>query len=127
MSVFPVAAMATWAAVGNFSDLAPLFAPPVLKKWQQDGFIEFGGAKLPLAFYEEAMSEGEWPRPTCPCYLAHGTADEIVPFMSAQKLAATLPGAEFHTLNGADHRLLDMPRRQKLISDIADWFLARKS
>ena len=41
-----------------------------------------------------------------PALIVHGTADEAVPFAHAQRLAATLPGAELLTIPGGMHTSL---------------------
>ena len=117
-----VAAVATWAAVCRFDQLSLLKNPAGLKYWEQHGEIAFQGSKLSWEFARQALTEGDFKLPDCPCFLAHGSADEIVPVASAREMAQKLPCCEYHELEGADHQLLEpISRREELIRQMAAW------
>lgn len=118
----PVAGVVTWAAVADFAKLSILSNKPLLALWERQGYIDFQGSKLPYAFFTGAMAESpSWSRPGCPCYVAHGSADEIVPFASARDMALSLPNCQFREIPGGDHRLLAEPARSDLINEMVVW------
>jgi uncharacterized protein len=55
------------------------------------------------------LPSNEWlPRVACPVTIFHGTADEVVPYASGQKLATVAPPAHrFVTIPGGQHNNLD--------------------
>jgi pimeloyl-ACP methyl ester carboxylesterase len=50
-----------------------------------------------------------------PVCVIHGTADATVPFAWGEALAAGIPGAEFHAIDGADHGVLAYPGAQTVL------------
>ena len=57
---------------------------------------------------------GEIEQPT---FIVHGTADATVPIEYGHDLAAGIPGAEFHAIEGAGHGITRDPEAQRLLGE----------
>ena len=52
-----------------------------------------------------------------PTLIVHGTADELVPFQFGLDLAAGIPHAEFHEIDGAGHGISNHPEARRIMCD----------
>jgi pimeloyl-ACP methyl ester carboxylesterase len=108
-----VAALVTWAAVAGFMR----WPEEEMRKWRDEGRIEVlntrTGQLMPI--YRQALDDFEANRETLdvaaaasrlriPWLLAHGEADESVPFQESERLHAAAGGpVEFERVEGAGH------------------------
>ena len=125
-----VRALATWAAVGDFSAMPLWNDPALVALWQRAGEIEHNGKRVPWAFLEQARRIDLIAlarRIQVPALIAHGEADQVVPISQAEQLAAAIPGAELALLSGADHRLTDALARTVMQERMARFVVSRFS
>ncbi len=112
-----VAAIATWSAIATIAR----WSPDDLKRWHADGEFPVTNARtgqelmLGSAFRDEIERQANAglsitsaaARLTIPWLLAHGTADETVPFEEAERLreAADRAQVRFARIGGASHTM----------------------
>lgn len=89
--------------------LADLFLPTASAEERQ-AFVEFqresASAELAAATLEAVYAYNiadRLSRVTVPTQVLHRRGDRAIPFQLGQELAALIPGASFHPLEGADH------------------------
>ena len=112
-----VAALATWSAISTIAR----WKPDEMERWRSDGTITAVNLRtrqaLPLgsALRDEVERDADGAlsitaaagRLTIPWLLAHGSADETVPFEEAERLrdAATAATVQFTRIGGASHTM----------------------
>jgi pimeloyl-ACP methyl ester carboxylesterase len=64
-------------------------------------------------------------RVTAPSLILHGERDRLVPVANARRLAAAIPDAELHVIEGTGHSA-ELERRDEVLAIVCDW-LARRA
>ena len=78
--------------------------------------------RIPLAPFDAFPNLSRIERVGCPVLVAHGTADDVIPFSHGRALAeAAGTNGLFLPVDGADH--LDLQRRFFSDADLCDAFL----
>ena len=108
----PCQALVLWAAI----DRCIQFPESVVEQWRQDGYLDIenartgqtmrlGGAALAEIDQNAARFDivEAAARVGCPSLVVHGTADESVPFASAERIHAALPDSHLLAMEDADH------------------------
>lgn len=122
-----VEALATWAAVGDFTTVPRWNHPALIARWRAAGAIVHEGERVPWSFLEQAHGidlTALAATITVPALIAHGTRDEVVPVSQAHQLASALPDARLMLIADADHRLIDTTARANVIDVMADFIAA---
>ncbi len=109
-----VRALVTWAAVGTFRR----YDEDQIRRWREQGYLEVENARTGQIFrvgvglledieshaeaYDPVLAAGRMRVPTL---IVHGTRDESVPVMEADRLARALPPGmgKLALINGAGH------------------------
>ena len=139
-----VAVLATWAAVSTVAR----WSPGDMARWRAEGTLPVTNARtgqvLPLgsALREEVERDAQGAldieaaasRLTLPWLIAHGSADETVPFAEAERLrdAAALAKVQFSRIGGASHTMdathpLSLPvvaRLERVVTITTEFFRA---
>ncbi|HUF29465.1 MAG TPA: alpha/beta fold hydrolase, partial [Gemmatimonadaceae bacterium] len=137
-----VASIATWSAIATIAR----WSPDDLAHWHADGEFRVTNARtgqvltLGPAFRDEVERQADTElsitaaasRLTIPWLLAHGTADETVPFEEAELLRASAAGAQlrFTRIGGASHTMDSKhplpiplpPRLDRVVTMTVDFF-----
>jgi dipeptidyl aminopeptidase/acylaminoacyl peptidase len=123
-----VASVATIAAVAHPGRRARALPAAERERWRREGSYDFNGMQLGTAFLDdvERLDVLERVRSVrCPAFLAHGTADEVVPVGDAVELAGRLAGrCEIHRYESADHRFSEPALLRAMLADVTAWTLA---
>jgi uncharacterized protein len=124
-----VAALATIAAVASPACRARALPASERDRWRREGFYDLHGIRVGVPFLDDVerldvLSAIQAIR--CPVLLAHGTADEVVPFDDAWRIAGVLGArASVEAYEGGDHRFSDAALRAAMLERIAAWVLER--
>jgi len=108
----PCQAMVLWAAIDHCIN----FPASVVEQWRQDGHLDIenartgqtmrlGGAALAEVDANAARFDivEAAARVACPSLVVHGTADESVPFASAERIHAALPDSHLLAMEETGH------------------------
>ncbi len=102
----------TWAAIAD----GAFFDDKIVERWREQGYLEIPNTRTGdlMRLGLDAMHDFEQNRErldilaaasriTAPTLVLHGAADETVPVQSAHQIAAALPEAQLHILEGVNH------------------------
>jgi putative redox protein len=120
-----VRALATIAAVAHPERILVELRPAEIERWRKEGRLSFGGVQLRSTFLDDVQTldvVAACRRIRCPTFVAHGSADRVVPCADAEEIAAAL-GVE-HALKiypGADHRFSRPADLEEMLGDCSAW------
>lgn len=124
-----VAALATIAAVATPGAMARRLPEAERDRWRRDGFYDLHGTRVGAAFLEDVLRldvPAALHGVSCPLFLAHGTADEVVPRAAAEIIAASVAGvATVREYAGVDHRFSDPSARATMLAEIVSFIDSR--
>lgn len=124
-----VAALATIAAVATPGAAARRLSEEEKARWRSSGWYDLYGTRVGAAFLDDVIRL-DVPAALrglhCPLFLAHGSADEVVPCGAVDVIAGAVAGAATVRLfPGVDHRFSDAQSRSAMLDEIAAFMLAR--
>ena len=120
-----VRALATIAAVAHPERILVELRPAEIERWRKEGMLSLGGVELRSTFLDDVRTldvVAACRRIRCPTFIAHGSADRVVPCSDAEEIAAAL-GAE-HALKiypDADHRFSRPTDLEAMLADCSAW------
>ena len=122
-----VAALVTIAAPlrpEKFADW--LLTPEEAREWRKQGFVIYHGRRLNVALLDDVEKTIDVPKAarkiSCPALVIHGDRDDTVPVEEGHGLYAELGGPKrLCILEGAGHRLTELPHLQTAVRESIDW------
>jgi pimeloyl-ACP methyl ester carboxylesterase len=102
-----------------------LLTPAQLQEWRKTGYTFYHGQRINVSLLHdlEKLNVPEAAQKiSCPVFVLHGDADDVVPVEEAHELNEYLPGSKrLSILKGADHRLSDPTSMNQAVTEAIAW------
>jgi putative redox protein len=120
-----VRALSTIAAVAHPERILIELRPAEIERWRKEGMLSLGGVKLRSTFLDDVRTldvVAACRRIRCPTFVAHGSADRVVPCSDAEEIADALGGGHVVKIYPeADHRFSRPTDLEAMLADCSAW------